>query len=461
MRQDLPKICIASSTDTFLTATYERTPYTRIKTTLTFPEGYPNRPLIVNVASDQVVPPGLKKKLERDLEKVALDLTGRGQVCAVFQRLVTFVDTNKFVPCWRELKQCVDLVSGGQKGDAESRQEKTNSQTISIIEPKGKIKITLWSQKYFYRFSVVIDDGYPSTSRHEDYGMPCRFEMQSTNFPPKIESLLTSQGKELVRRMQDGMSTEEALKMSNPVRLPKTFKAGAHEPVKMRLTQEAVKGLKKDTETLSAVRDLRDVDAATKQGDARVKLHSKKERKDARRMIHKITDREIAKDSEQEEKERHWQMEEKARMAGYNLTEFDGSNPQPSLLTLVKFLVREVKRLPNEHCPVCAKLTLPNNPDDLQALYQSSSDAKTEKEKRARRAAKLRRPMRTYCGCWYHYNCLDKFLREPPFGAECRTAGCGRRVYHNEWPGDMKELERAWAAKQARAREIEDAAMFL
>ena len=34
----------------------------------------------------------------------------------------------------------------------------------------------------------------------------------------------------------------------------------------------------------------------------------------------------------------------------------------------------------------------------------------------------------------------------------------GRRVYHPDWPQDIKVLERAWANEQARQREIADAA---
>ncbi len=44
---------------------------------------------------------------------------------------------------------------------------------------------------------------------------------------------------------------------------------------------------------------------------------------------------------------------------------------------------------------------------------------------------------------------------------ECPNFNYGRRVFHPEWPGDVKQLEREWAAKQARMREVEDAMMFL
>lgn len=470
LRQNFPNVTITSATNAFITASCERTRHTRVKVTITFPEGYPNRPLIVDVTSDEVVPPGLKKKLERELGKVALDLSGKHeQLCAVFGRLVNFIDTNRFLPCWRELKQCVDLVRGSNEGKveqtkgakAESSAEKSQS-TISVIESKGKIKLRLQGGKYFYSCSVIVDEGYPSTKRPENYGKACNLTMQSTNFPPKIETMLTSQARELVRRMEDGMTAEDALKMSNPIRLPKNFRADdAKEPPEVRLTQDTLRGLKHDVDTLKTVGDLREINAATTQGNATIKAHASKERKDARRAIHKITDREIGKDTEEEAKEKQWQLEEKARMAGYNITEYDGTNPQPSLLALVNFLLQKIQRLPEERCPVCSDRTLPADPDKLKELFLRSSDAKTDTEKKAIKLAKQKRPVRTYCGCWYHYKCLDKFMTEPPFGAACLTQGCGRRVYHPDWPGDIKELERAWAKKQARKREIEDAAMFL
>ena len=70
------------------------------------------------------------------------------------------------------------------------------------------------------------------------------------------------------------------------------------------------------------------------------------------------------------------------------------------------------------------------------------------------------RPIRTYCGCWYHYECLNKFMTEPPFGNACPTEGCGRRVFHPDWPDDIKTLDRAWSALKARKREIEDISML-
>lgn len=456
LRRELPELQISSATDDFITASYGRTAFTTVRATLTFPEGYPNtHPLIVAIQASDVVPPGLKKKLEKDLGKAASESNqGESQVCAVLGRLKQFIDTNRFVPCWKELKQCVDLVG------------KSDGGKLAMNETSGKIVITLQSQKYHYKFSIVIDESYPSTSEHINYGKPCALKMTSTNFPPKIEKLLTSQAMELIRRLQDGMAVEDAVQMSNPTHLPKDYRGnhadGVTDGPRVRLTNDTLKNLKHDVETLSLVRDLREVDSATKQGDPSTKAFGKKDRKDARRAVGKITASEVADDALRNEREKQWQQHEAQRMAGYNFTEHDGSNPQPSLLAVVSFLSREVSRITCVNCPICFQSALPKDPSKLKALYQSHAEAKTEKEKKARRLAKQQRPERVYCGCWYHHKCLDKYMTEPPFGAECAKVGCDRgRIYHPDWPANVKELERAWAGKQARAREIEDAAMFL
>lgn len=455
VRRDFPSIKIQASTNSFLSGSYERSnPNTRVKFTLSYPDNYPDTPLIVNINEDHNVPPGLKKKLEKDF---ALDLPigTHQQVITFAHRLVQFVNHNKFLPCWRELKQCFNLI----RDDQANASANTNKSTISILEAKGKIKMRLCSGLYYYACRIIIDDNYPSTATHEDWGKACDLTMESTNFPPKIEKMLTSQAKELVRRMQDGMSSDKALKMSNPIQKPKDMDDDHKKGKSTILTQKTLKGLKKDIETLSHVRNLRQVDSATVQGDARKKLHDSKCRRDARRAIKKITSNEISKDiAEEQDKEAQWKMEEESRLTGYNLTEYE--SPQPSLLSLVTFLKQKIQLLPDEKCPICTEHALPSDPKELESLYKKSSDCKTEKERRAYKVAKQKRPVRVYCGHWYHYSCLDRFMREPPFGASCPEESCGRRVYHPDW-GDVKALEREWAGAQARKREIEDAAMIL
>lgn len=382
LKTNFPKIQITSATCHFVTFTYERTIYARVKATLTFPEDYPAHALLVSIS---LVPPGLQRKLERELGKVAQDLSPLPQVEAAVQHLLSFMDTNKFVPCWKELKQVVERV----KADENS--------TIALNENKGLIQLRLTSGKYYYACSITVDENYPSTTTHETWGNACKLVMRETNFCPQISIMLTRQAKELVRHMQDGKSFEKALYYSNPIKAP---------------NEEECK-----TEVV--------VVTSTKLGKAQVKPYN-------------------TKDGRYKNAKTEWKGKEHIRLESYELDDY--ADPQPSLLSLVIFLSSKIQLLPEEKCPICKELTLPSDPEE--GMYTQEGNRKN-------------RPIRTHCGCWYHYGCLNKFMVEPPFGAACPALHCGERVYHPDWPADRKELEQCWANKQARQREIEDAAMFL
>lgn len=73
----LTSVKFITATTAFLVATYERSPYTRVKVTLTFPDDYPSKPLIASIDPNSgegvTIPPGLKKKIEKDLNNLALE----------------------------------------------------------------------------------------------------------------------------------------------------------------------------------------------------------------------------------------------------------------------------------------------------------------------------------------------------------------------------------------------------
>jgi hypothetical protein len=391
------KVQVISATNSFLTAFYQRTPTARVKVkvTITFPNGYPEHALIAGIEG---VPPGLKRKIEKVLEKEAAQKKGTfHQVGAVMRKLTEFIDTNLFVPCWKELRQVVDFAKQNQLGDLRIN-ELTGLIRLNLITSAGE-------KKYHYKCSIRIDSDYPTTSVLTNYGKACRLEMESTNLSPKIETMLTTQAQELVRRMQDGMSDDQALKMSNPIHLPPATNT----------SEETTKGLEQLTLT------------------------------DAQR----------------------WQQEEKDRLASYGIPiiEYDGSRPQPSLFPLVTFLHNMIQQLPEEVCPMCNEKTLSADPTELSKLYLPVTKALPETEKKVRRIARQKRPVRVYCGHWYHFGCLEQIMTQPPFGANCTCSAttsdppCGQRLYHPDWPADnIQELERAWAQRQAREREIADAA---
>ena len=54
---------------------------------------------------------------------------------------------------------------------------------------------------------------------------------------------------------------------------------------------------------------------------------------------------------------------------------------------------------------------------------------------------------------------MDQDMTTPPFGKSCRV--CGQRLYHPDWPATAAQLEKAWAMKQAREREIAEVTDFM
>jgi hypothetical protein len=369
VRRNLPKIQLPTTTHHFMTAIYEKTPARRIKATLTFPEknnggGYPAQSLIVDVAAERGIPPGLKRKLDQELTSLAKANVGTfRQVESVLQRLQDFVDTNRFVPCWKELKQSVEMVQALAKDDPMAK----GSTIISMNEIKGVVKLKLVHGTYHYTCTITIDERYPTTLFNHDWGKVCLIQVTSTNLPSKIEVIVTAQAQAFVRRLQDGMPEGEAMKMRH-----QEWPSNAD-----------------------------------------------------------------------------WKSNAQSGLAGYAIPIYDGSNPKPSLLPLIKFLISKVQKLPEQQCPICDQSTFPSDPHVLASFYTKPPASLSAKEKKAHLLACHKRPMYSSCGCWYHYKCLHQFITQPPFGDS-----------HADWPLSREELERTWASQQARQREIDDAAMF-
>ena len=376
LQKNLPKGFILPTTNHhFITAVYERTPKRKAKATLTFPDededgGYPaKKPLIIVVTID---PPGLKRKLEKQLSQIARENLGRfQQVLPVLQSLKAFLDTNRFVPCWKELKQGVDLVNSLSKPQA--------AKVLAMKESKGVIKLQLNNKKYQYTCSITIDEGYPTTTSIHDWGKPCHLKTIASNFPSHITTTLQSNAQIFVRHLQDGMPEIEARRM-------------------IVAADGAVQTTTTTTTTL---------------------------------------------------------------IAGYEIPTYDGSNPRPSLLPLIRYLIDTIYKLPEQRCPECQESALPSDPTVLASLFPTKTKTTT---KNGRKQPYLpQRPLHASCGCWYHYKCLETCITQPPFGIEapsCKGCQQGPVEYPALWSKDPKELEEKWNRQQAKQREIDDVALL-
>ena len=228
VRKNLPpQTKLITANTNFVTAVCEKTPSRSIKVTLTIPSNtsdssssYPYRSLIVSIDTQQKngktkIPPGLKKKLENQLIKVAEEEIppGKfGQIHAVLVRLHLFVDTNRFVPCWKELKQSMDLISSSSS--TTTKKGSSRKCTMSVLsETKGTMKVQFdMNNDYKYACKITIDEGYPTTLSIHDWGKSSFIQTipSGTNMPDELSTYLTNQAQQFVRLLQDGMPEKEA-----------------------------------------------------------------------------------------------------------------------------------------------------------------------------------------------------------------------------------------------------------
>jgi hypothetical protein len=209
--------------------------------------------------------------------------------------------------------------------------------------------------------------------------------------------------------------------------------------------------LKRDVTVLKQISELRDV-AAKSSKSTYDGVRVRAERKAARRDLKRLARAEVAHDEEELLKQVELEEQEMIDLLKTQMSD----TATPSLLPVVKFVVEElVCRMPSEPCQSCLKPVLPTVPAssvDLESLTDKES-------KKVKKGWLQKRPVRTFCGHWLHYDCLDEWLTTPPFIRQCPV--CGKRIWHPDWPEDVKQVERAWQNEQARKREMADVADFL
>jgi len=258
--------------------------------------------------------------------------------------------------------------------------------------------------------------------------------------------MFQAQAAEIVRRCLAGFSPEDAVKSSNPIELPGAALATsvvgkkASDNISARaLTSGNLKALKHDVDVLKQISDLR---VATNEKNKHVYASKQNaDRREARKDLRRLARAETEKDLEEERLLR--EQEQAEMMALLKLKASDVA--QPSLLPVARFLVEDFcVRLPAESCQACKKKVLdPTNPSDPSLTNPRSNH----------------RPMRTFCGHWLHWDCLNTWLTTPPFIRQCPV--CDRRIWHPDWPADHKQLEKAWQMKAARDRELDDCASMM
>jgi hypothetical protein len=228
------------------------------------------------------------------------------------------------------------------------------------------------------------------------------------------------------------------------------------------LTSTNLKDIKHDVNVLKQLSDLRTV---TQRGDKQITgqdTYSQRIqtaiKKEARKDLRRLAQAESEYDREQLALIKAQEQAEMVQLMKSKIS----STSLPSLLHVVRYLVQEyVCKLPNESCQKCEHPVFPVTPESEESSETSDSiETGTKKKSKKKGMSRAeRKPIRSVCGHWFHYKCLDEWLTTPPFLRHCNV--CQRRIYHPDWPEDIKAIERTWQAQQAKKREIADVADFL
>jgi len=412
----LHPIVIERNSEEFIQVFIERSAFVKVRISLQFPDQYPEKPILIEISSN-VLPPGLQKKLKKIGQDKSSELLGRPQALAVITSINNFLMTNKLIVCWKELKQAFQLIEG--KG------------TISCKEDSGEIKIHLNSGNFYLKFFIQIPDGYPAQE--------LTLQFKSNNFPGTIAQMFELQAKEVVRRCVCGYSPEQAVIASNPIQIPQNKK---NNSINVHVTNQNLRNLKHDVNFLKQASSLREVNSS--------KEAITEDKRQARRQLRQMCKEEKKRDEiEEVEAKKYEEAEQKMNQdtiltAESSKLSNEDSSAFPSLFVTIDFILSHFfEKLLTEVCQSCNIRILSDDPND-----PTITDPKHAK-----------RPVRVFCGHWFHYECLDVWMTQPPFGKLCPN--CNRKVYHPDWPADTKQLEREWATKKAREREISEVLDFL
>ena len=259
--------------------------------------------------------------------------------------------------------------------------------------------------------------------------------MGSSSFPSDIEWMFKAQAEEITRRCEAGFPPDVAVNGTilqdklhniNEKQSERARKAAGQTKSSDGIgihafNTEGIKNIKHDVSVLKQMKDIREASVA-KNKPFQYEKHANAERRQARRDLRRLAASESEEDQAAVIAVKAEEEKEMAALMRQQCTD----SATASLLPTVTFLIEQyVHRLPKEKCQNCGKNVFPANPK-APALTQSKHE---------------RRPMRVFCGHWLHYCCLDQWLTTPPFARSCPS--CTRRIYHADWPEDVKQLEKA------------------
>ena len=188
IREFVAPSAIKSLSSHDISVTIMRTAYARIQLTVIYNEGYPNVLPGIELSS-----PSLPFSLLRNKEKECQDKARQalaafkageltedncGRVCsatpgpglieAIYSTIHSFIHTNMFVPCWKEMKQLIAFCKDSSIDNADaagtadtSTSASACSYKLSFDEKLGHMTLRMRNKEYFVHVKVKVPEEYP------------------------------------------------------------------------------------------------------------------------------------------------------------------------------------------------------------------------------------------------------------------------------------------------------------
>ncbi|KAH8073447.1 hypothetical protein JL721_2741 [Aureococcus anophagefferens] len=364
------------------------TPHRFVKVILHYQAGYPATAAVVEVRNPAYPPPLLKKILAAEDAAAAAAAEGRGALAPVAAAARAFLEGNRFVPCWRELRRCALLC------------ERRGGGMAGANPAKGVARFAAKTGAYAVEFSVTVPADYPAAG--------VELAVRASDFSRPLVDVQLAQVRELVRRCAAGADVDAAKRLSDPVaasaaRLGAGDDRGPRRPAGALSIAEA--GHEGAEEDRGPARRRRGADEARRPGPRpRGAPGREAGAEDARALRGRDAG---------------------ARALSATAAEAAAAPPVPSLFAAVEALVDDFAAgLPEETCQCCGARVLPEDP----AFPAAAGDE----------------PTRALCGHWFHYACLEKALTVRPSRSPAAPANGARGTR----PGPTAKLRRLARAER-------------
>ena len=374
------------------------TPVRCLTCAMHFPDDYPETGLGVELHAERL-DADMVAKLQVGVEKeMTSNHAGKAQILPTIRWLEKFLTTNKLLPCYAEIKQLKQLLP-----DAAT--------SLKLSERAGRITIALSKGDYAVGLQLVVPDTYPAESPE--------LTITHSNFTKDVTDMFATQAREMIRRMRDGFSCAAAMAEENDRLRPSEKIRAKMGEVRIDPPRTASTTSRRTANFSTSTRRCAARTRSVRAGGSSCTSRARRTRPRTARAprVRPPCSRRAAT-----------------------------SPDRPSTTSSTSWQARGSGRCRPRRARSARSRSFPRTQRRCRRGSWLLGDVITAKQ--IKNAATPEAPpelVRVYCGHWFHFNCLDPYMRAPPFNKCCPVETCARMIFHPLWTSNKSLLEKRWA----------------